>query len=114
MKKEDITKIFESFGPIKDVDDIPDIPIVPEDIYKEVIIPNLIRMGAIPKEKLIPGKTYIGGCRNATEAIWDGEKFTYQRTKFGYTYPETINHFQDDDGYDLFVPIKEKENGRTV
>ena len=31
------------------------------------------------------------------------------RTKFGYTYPEDINHFEDDNGYDLFIPIKMKE-----
>jgi hypothetical protein len=41
--------------------------------------------------------------------VWDGEKFTYQRYKFGFTFPEKINHFQDDDGYDLFVPIKKIE-----
>ena len=77
--------------------------------YEEIIVPNIIRCGGIPKDKLIIGKTYIGDCRNAREAVWDGEKFTYMRTKFGSTYPETINHFQDDDGYDLFVPLKIKD-----
>ena len=84
--------------PFRDEDDIPPIPIVLPKDY-----------GGIPKDKLIVDKTYIGGCRNATEAVWDGEKFTYMRTKFGSTYPETINHFQDDDGYDLFVPLKIKD-----
>lgn len=94
--------------PFKDEDDIPPIPIVLPKDYEEIIVPNIIRCGGIPKDKLIVGKTYIGDCRNATEAVWDGEKFTYMRTKFGSTYPETINHFQDDDGYDLFVPLKIK------
>lgn len=95
--------------PFRDENDIPPIPIVLPKDYEEIIVPNIIRCGGIPKDKLIVGKTYIGDCRNATEAVWDGEKFTYMRTKFGSTYPETINHFQDDDGYDLFVPLKIKD-----
>ena len=95
--------------PFRDEDDIPPIPIVLPKDYEEIIVPNIIRCGGIPKGKLIVGKTYIGDCRNAREAVWDGEKFTYMRTKFGSTYPETINHFQDDDGYDLFVPLKIKD-----
>ena len=95
--------------PFRDEDDTPPIPIVLPKDYEEIIVPNIIRCGGIPKDKLIVGKTYIGDCRNAREAVWDGEKFTYMRTKFGSTYPETINHFQDDDGYDLFVPLKIKD-----
>ena len=95
--------------PFKDENSIPDIPIVSKEDYDNIIVPNIIRCGGIPKENLVPGETYIGSCRNATEAIWDGERFTYQRTKFGSTYPEKINHFQDDDGYDVFVPIRIKE-----
>lgn len=95
--------------PFRDEDDILPIPIVLPKDYEEIIVPNIIRCGGIPKDKLIVGKTYIGDCRNAREAVWDGEKFTYMRTKFGSTYPETINHFQDDDGYDLFVPLKIKD-----
>lgn len=95
--------------PFRDEDDIPPIPIVLPKDYEEIIVPNIIRCGGIPKDKLIVGKTYIGDCRNAREAVWDGDKFTYMRTKFGSTYPETINHFQDDDGYDLFVPLKIKD-----
>lgn len=90
-------------------DNIPDIPRMktPED-YQEYVIKNFIRCGAIPKKDLIIGKTYIGDCRNASEAIWNGKVFVYKRTKFGYTFDEKINHFEDDDGFDLFVPIKEK------
>ena len=97
--------------PFRDEDDIPPIPIVLPKDYEEIIVPNIIRCGGIPKDKLIVGKTYIGDCRNATEAVWNGKTFTYMRTKFGTTYPEDINHFQDDDGYDVFVPIKIKEKG---
>lgn len=70
---------------------------------------ELIKHGAIPLDNLEVGKTYIGCCRNASEAVWLGDKFEYQRYKFGFTFPEKINHFQNDDGYDVFVPIKVKE-----
>lgn len=102
-----IIEFFENLEPFNTIDDIPDIPIVEKEIYNDYIVPNLIRCGAIPKEKLVVGKCYEGSCRNASNAVWNGEKFTYKRTKFGYTYDEDINHFQDDDGFDLFVPLKE-------
>ena len=85
----------------------PNIPIVSQEEYNTIIIPNLIEWGAIPKSQLIIGKTYKGYCRNASEAIWLGDKFEYQRYKFGDTFPEKINHFEDDNGYDLFVPYEE-------
>lgn len=105
-----IIKQFEAMKKFHDVDYIPSIPIVDQDTYNDIIIPNLIRCGAIPKKDLIIGKTYLGHCRNADRAVWNGEVFIYQRTKFGYTYPEKINHFEDDNGFDLFVPIKIIEN----
>ena len=101
-----IIKQFETMEKFHDVDYIPSIPIVDQDTYNDIIMPNLIRCGAIPKKDLIIGKTYLGECRNADRAVWNGEVFIYQRTKFGYTYPEKINHFEDDNGFDLFVPIK--------
>lgn len=69
---------------------------------KEHIIP-------IPKSDLVIGQTYPGHCRNASKAIWDGKKFHYKRYKFGITYDETINHYEDDNepGIDVFVPVKE-------
>lgn len=104
-----IIQYFNDMKPIVDIAHIPSIPIVDEDTYNTVIIPNLIRCGAIPKDKLIVGKTYIGDCRNSNEAVWLGDVFEYQRIKFGCVYKEKINHFEDDDGYDLFVPLYEKE-----
>ena len=105
----DILEYWKNRKPFRDEDDIPSVPIVRKEDYDNIIIPNIIRCGGIPKEELIVGETYIGDCRNASEAVWNGETFTYMRTKFGTTYPEDINHFQDDDGYDVFVPIKLKK-----
>ena len=88
-------------------DYIPEPPITTPDLYQNYVIPNFIRCGAIPKDKLVVGKTYFGSCRNADKAIWLGDKFEYTRHKFGASYKEKINHFEDDDGFDLFVPIRE-------
>lgn len=108
-----ILEYWKNRKPFNNEDDIPDVPIVKKEDYDNIIIPNIIRCGGIPKEELIVGETYIGSCRNASEAVWNGEKFTYMRTKFGTTYAEDINHFQDDDGYDVFVPIKIKSEQVT-
>lgn len=108
-REQRIIQRFRELKPFKDILDIPDIPYVCDETYQNEIIPNLVRCGAIPKKDLIVGKTYIGSCRNAGEAIWKGDHFTYKRTKFGWTFDENINHFEDDDKSDLFVPIKEKE-----
>ena len=64
----------------------------------------------IPKSELIINKKYNGNCRNASEAVWNGEKFIYKRHKFGTDYIEEINHYEDDDEYDVFVPIEEINN----
>ena len=104
-----LIKWLEEMEPFNNEDDIPEPPVMEKELYDKYVIPNFIRCGAIPKDKLIVGKTYIGSCRNASEAIWNGKVFTYKRTKFGFTYDEDINHFQDDDGYDVFVPIKIKD-----
>lgn len=83
-----------------------DIPLCSKEDYENIVIPALLRCGAIPKEKLELGCEYEGHCRNSDTAIWRGEYFEYVRYKFGDTYIEKINHFEDDDGYDVFVPYK--------
>ena len=77
--------------------------------YREELVPELIRIGGIPKSSLIPGKSYLGTCRNSEKAVWDGKEFEYIRTKFGSSYPERIPHFEDDpgNGSDVFLPFKE-------
>ena len=64
----------------------------------------------IPKNELIIGETYDGNCRNSDSAKWNGNTFEYIRHKFGSSYMEEINHFEDDDGYDVFVPMKIKQD----
>ena len=91
-------KISENFQP--------SVPKVSEEEYNTIVIPNLIKWGAIPKSQLTIGKTYKGYCRNTSEATWTGKRFEYPREKFGFTYIDVINHFEDDNGLDLFVPYE--------
>ena len=104
-------RIIERMKTMKPFDDeyIPEPPVIDKETYEQYVIPNFIRCGAIPKKDLIKGKRYYGNCRNASEAVWLGNKFEYMRYKFGETFPETIKHFEDEDytGTDLFVPIRE-------
>ena len=102
---------LERMFSIVDEDGVPFIQIPQcENKEEELFVQEeLIKHGAIPLDKLEVGKTYIGHCRNANEAVWMGDHFVYQRYKFGFTFPEKINHFQNDNGYDLFLPIRLKE-----
>lgn len=93
-------------------EDIPEIPNLGKAYTDKYFVEELVKHGAIPRDQLEAGKTYIGSCRNAHEAVWDGKEFIYKRTKFGSTFDESINHFQDDDGYDVFIPIKLKQYGK--
>ena len=60
----------------------------------------------IRKSDLVDGEYYYGHCRNSKCARWStaNQEFTYMRTKFNDRFPDIINHPEDDDGYDLFVP----------
>lgn len=78
---------------------------MPLDVWKKFVKENF---EPIPKTELEIGKDYKGICRNSNSATWDGKRFTYLRYKFGSYYEDHINHYEDDDGYDLFIPIKSK------
>lgn len=75
-------------------------------VFAEINKLNMDDVQPIPKNELVVGKTYRGNCRNSDIAVWDGEKFWYDRYKFGSTFKESINHYEDDDGYDVFVPFE--------
>jgi len=71
-----------------------------------------VAVNVIPKEKLAEGHWYHGYCRNAIGdlAVWFNGKFVYIREKFGAFFPEEINHPEDDDGFDLFLPFTDVTN----
>lgn len=100
--REELLDFLDSISYFNTESDIPDIPKVDDvELYKELVVPAYIRCGAIPKKDLIVGRIYYGSCRNSSTATWNGKEFEYTRYKFGSTYTDTINHFEDDDGYDL-------------
>ena len=75
-------------------------PITPEWLEEAV------SKGMVPKSDLQDCSYYVGLCRNAPVAKWDarGGCFWYLRTKFGDTFAEKINHPEDANGFDVFVP----------
>ncbi|MCH5167355.1 MAG: hypothetical protein J1F35_05620 [Erysipelotrichales bacterium] len=110
--KEDAIDFYNNLKPFDgNVNKIPDIPAVGEwftkEIYDEVVIPNLIRCGAISKKDLKIGQWYIGDTRNADKAMWNGKQFVYERCKWNSWFIDEVNHFEDENGYAFFVPIKE-------
>jgi len=75
---------------------------IPGDLYRE-----LYRKGIVAKKDLKKNHYYYGKCRNARVALWNGYEFIYMRQQGNLTfYPEEIFHLEDDNGYDLFVPLK--------
>lgn len=69
--------------------------------------------GVIRRSDLKDAVWYVGMCRNASCAIWDAERgvFWYVRFKFANRFAESINHIADDNGFDLFVPMFEVNDG---
>jgi hypothetical protein len=107
QRLENIKNYWENLKPFINASDVPDIPITSIEQYREYYVPKLIKSGAIPKNQLIHGQVYYGNHRQCTIAKWNAEKniFEYWRHKFQMTYIDTCNHFEDDDGFAVFVPI---------
>lgn len=103
-----IKEYWKNLPKFEKPEDVPKLPVVDEEEWKDFYVPILINAGAIPKNNLIDGKYYIGEHRNCDIARWDAEKnkFIYKRHKFGYVFDDDCNHFEDDDGFALFVPIR--------
>lgn len=90
----------------------------PENLKK------LEELGMIPRDQLEDRAYYFGICRNAQIAQWvespgypsknelpngninRGPCFYHMREKFNSIYVEQINHPEDDNGFDLFIPLK--------
>jgi len=106
-RKAAMVKFWNNLKPFKNPEDVPGIPRVDEKEYKEFYVPRLIAAGAIPKKDLVDGQFYFGDYRNAKVGKWVAEKnvFEHWRYKFGFRIDE-CNHFEDDDGFALFVPIR--------
>lgn len=110
-RREDLVlQMWDNLKEFKDPYDVPTLPHADEKTWREFYVPRLIKAGGIPKRKLENGATYIGRHRNCTEATWNQEKdvFIYKRNKFGHVFDDETNHFEDDNKFALFVPIRKK------
>lgn len=107
-RKARVMEYWNNLKHFNNPNDIPNIPICDKEEYNEFYLPKLINAGAIRKMDLFHGQIYIGKHRRCTVARWneDDQKFEYWRNKFGHWFIDTCNHFEDDDGFALFVPIK--------
>jgi hypothetical protein len=109
-RQENIIKYWNGLTKFEKVSDIPTLPGgIDNDTWKNFYCVKLIECGAIPKKDLKDGMFYLGDHRNAEVARWNASKneFEHWRTKFSSRYIDNINHFEDDNGYALFVPLKE-------
>ena len=104
-RKQKIKEYWENLPKINTPRDVPNLPKVDIQEWKDYYVPKLIEAGAIPKKDLIEGQYYIGNHRRANVAKWNGKEFIYNREKFGNVFEDKCNHFEDDDGFALFVPI---------
>lgn len=105
--KEQQKEKFRNIKPFETADDVPDLPRVDEKEWIEYYVPILIEKGAIPKKDLVDGEWYYGEFRNSNFGRWNAKNqvFDHIRYKFGYRWDE-CNHFEDDNGFALFVPIR--------
>ena len=106
-RKRRMLEYWNNLPKFEKPEDVPNIPRVDPVEYKEFYVPKLIGAGAIPKNELVDGQFYFGEYRNANVGRWIAEKqvFEHWRYKFGYRLDD-CNHFEDDNGYALFVPIR--------
>lgn len=90
-----------------------DVPHLPK--MTEFFINRLIALGAIPKKDLEDGVWYYGNYRNTVYGKWNSKtsKFDHYRYKFGYR-EDDCNHFEDDNGYALFVPLRKANETELI
>ena len=105
-RKQRIKEYWENLPKINTPRDVPELPRVDIQEWKDYYVPKLIEAGAIPKKDLVEGQYYFGEHRRANVAKWNGKEFIYNREKFGNVFEDKCNHFEDDDGFALFVPIR--------
>lgn len=110
LKKEKaFREHWENLPKFERPDQVPILPTgIPPEEWKGYYVKKLIEAGAFPKEDLEDCGYYLGDHRRAKVARWNGEKglFEYWRWKVGNRFIDECNHFEDDDGFALFVPIR--------
>lgn len=98
-------KIREYWDELKPFTEEVDVPHLPH--MNHYFMTRLIQLGALPKILLEDGVWYYGNYRNSNLGKWSvlDQKFNLWRWKFGWR-TDDCNHFEDDDGFALFVPLR--------
>ena len=106
VREQHLKEVWDNLKPFKNRSDIPTLPVVDKNIWDEYYVPKLIGAGAIPKKDLVDGEYYIGDHRCTHIAKWNKKLnvFEYWKWEF-FPMNDECNHFEDDDGFALFVPI---------
>lgn len=88
----------------KFAEDVPALPIPLTDIYTN----RLIDLGAIPLTELEDNNWYYGNYRNSNFGKWDDKNkiFHIIRYKWSSFHWDECKHFQNDDRFALFVPLR--------
>lgn len=108
LKREAHEKLWTNLPKFEAIHQVPQLPQVEDpEVWKNFYVVKLIEAGAIPKSLLKDQEYYIGDHRRAQVAQWRAEKnkFVYMRSKFNNVFEDECNHFEDDNGFSLFVPI---------
>jgi hypothetical protein len=102
-----LIEYWNNLKPFKEAKDVPNLPNVGQPQWNDFYVPRLLKAGAITKEDLVDGVWYYGEYRNSNFGKWNANKqeFGLWRHKFGWMW-DTCTHFQDDNGFALFVPIR--------
>lgn len=104
-KKEIALKEYwTNLKPFEKASDVPQLPNPLTDFYTN----RIIELGGIRKSELKDGQWYYGDFRNSHFGRWNQSKqvFEYINYSFGHYWDE-CNHFEDDDRFALFVPLRE-------
>lgn len=108
-RKNKIKQHWNNLKKFKKPEDIPSLPETNLQDWKNFFVPKLIEAGAIPKKYLVDGKIYYGQNKNARVAQWDEERncFFYIRKELNEIFEDKCSHFEDNDGFPIFVPLGE-------
>lgn len=77
---------------------------IPFEFYSEIYSKGIIR-----KKDLRKNTYYRGKSRNAKVALWNGFEFIHMRYKYGVYNVDSVNCLEDDNGCDLFIPVRIEE-----
>ena len=107
QRKARLIEYWNNLKPFTVESDVPTLPRVETNEWNEFYVPRLLKAGALDKKDLVDGTWYYGNYRNSNYGKWDAAKqeFGLWRYKFGWMW-DTCNHFQDDNKFALFVPLR--------